>query len=202
MDGVLCDFRSASKKEIQENPKQPFPQSRWGFFLRIPEMDGAIESFNLLKDKYDIWILTRPSTKNINCYSEKAQWISDHLGVEMLSKLIISPDKSLVKGEYLIDDENNANQDKFEGVWIKFGSNKFPNWKIVTNWLISQLDTNKQNLCEYLMFKDKSILDGLEYQVRIFESDGVKTSDLDLKIDYNRLNIRLKKDTIDYAYFG
>lgn len=35
MDGVLCDFYNAAREEIMKNPKQPFPQSKWGFFLKL-----------------------------------------------------------------------------------------------------------------------------------------------------------------------
>lgn len=36
-------------------------------------MPGAIESFKKLQEKYDVWILTRLSFRNVNCYTEKAQ---------------------------------------------------------------------------------------------------------------------------------
>lgn len=135
MDGVLCDFYGSAKKALTETPQQRFPQSQWGFFLKLPEIKNAVESINILKHKYDVWILTRPSSRNVNCYTEKAQWIWDHLGFDMLEKLIISSDKSLVKGDYLIDDQNNANQDKFEGEWIQFGSDKFPDWEHIIKYL-------------------------------------------------------------------
>jgi hypothetical protein len=200
MDGVLCDFFSASRKARKENPDQKFPQSQWGFFLKLPEIENAIESVNILKEKYDVWILTRPSIKNVNCFTEKAQWIWDHLGFDMLEKLIISSDKSLLKGDYLIDDQNNANQDKFEGTWIEFGSNKFPDWIYITKYLLNQLDVDKQKFCEYLIGKNKSLLTGYDGDVRMFGSTG--STKPDLKINFNRLNIRLNGDVIDYAYFG
>jgi 5'(3')-deoxyribonucleotidase len=62
-----------------------------------------------LKENYDVWILTRPSYKNIN-YSEKAQWVLNHLGYDVQEKTIMCGDKSLLKGDYLIDDEGNADK--------------------------------------------------------------------------------------------
>lgn len=200
MDGVLCDFFSASRKSLRENPDQKFPQSQWGFFLKLNEIENAIQSINILKEKYDVWILTRPSVKNVNCYTEKAQWIWDHLGFDMVQKLIISCDKSLLKGDYLIDDQNNANQDKFEGTWIEFGSSKFPNWDYITKYLLNQLDVDKQKMCEDLVGKHKDYLNKInQYEIRVF---GTGTSKLDTKINFNRLNIRIKNNVIDYAYFG
>jgi 5'(3')-deoxyribonucleotidase len=136
MDGVLCNFYGAAKKALIENPSQKYPQSKWGFFLKLEEIPDAIESFRKLQDKYDVWILTRPSFKNVNCYTEKAQWVWDHLGYDVLEKTIMSPDKSLLKGDYLIDDCGNAGQDRFEGEWINFKSDRFPDWKSVIEYLI------------------------------------------------------------------
>lgn len=136
LDGVLCDFYGAAKKALLENPTQKYPQSQWGFFLKLKEIPDAIDSVKKLSINYDVWILTRPSFRNVNCYTEKAQWIWDHLGYEFLEKTIFSGDKSLLKGDYLIDDQNNANQDKFSGEWIHFGSEKFPDWNSVKKYLI------------------------------------------------------------------
>lgn len=71
MDGVLCDFYNAARKHISENPDQKFPQSKLGFFLNLKPMEGAIDAFKKLSEKYDVWILTRPSSRNVNCYSER-----------------------------------------------------------------------------------------------------------------------------------
>lgn len=136
MDGVLCNFYKAAKQALTKNPKQKYPQAQWGFFLKLEEIPDAIDSFNKLKESYDVWILTRPSFRNVNCYTEKAQWVWDHLGYDVLEKTIISGDKSLLKGDYLIDDQLNANQENFEGELIRFGSEKFPNWKTIINYLI------------------------------------------------------------------
>ena len=85
MDGVLCNFYKAAKQALTDNPKQKYPQSQWGFFLKLEEIPGAIEGFRKLEEKYDLWILTRPSFRNVNCYTEKAQWIWDHLGFDIVS---------------------------------------------------------------------------------------------------------------------
>lgn len=138
MDGVLCNFRKAHQEALLKNPLQPFPQSQWGFFLYLEEIPGAIEAFKKLQGKYDVWILTKPSFYNVNCFTEKAQWVLDHLGFDVLEKTIMSGDKSLLKGDYLIDDMNTDKQSEFEGEWIEFGSFKFPDWTSVINYLIKK----------------------------------------------------------------
>jgi 5'(3')-deoxyribonucleotidase len=135
MDGVLANFKDPYLKALLDNPMQPFPQSRWGFFLVLPEITDAISSFHMLSKKYDMWILTRPSIRNVNCYTEKAQWLIDHIGGDILNRTIMSCDKSLVKGDYLIDDQLEYGQTEFEGELLHFGSEKFPNWKTVVEYL-------------------------------------------------------------------
>ena len=54
----------------------------------------------------------------------------------MCHKLIISPNKALNKGHYLIDDYTEGKgQDNFEGELINFGSEKFKNWNLVCDYL-------------------------------------------------------------------
>lgn len=127
MDGVLCDFKSAAINALEKTPEQRYPQARWGFFLGLKPIPGAIDAFRKLSEKYDVWILTRPSPQNVNCYTEKAQWVWNNLGEEVVEKVIMSCDKNLLKGDFLIDD----NQWDFEGRLIKFGSTEFPDWNSV-----------------------------------------------------------------------
>ena len=136
MDGVLCNFEKASINDSIKNPTQKYPQSQWGFFLKLEEMPDAIDSFRKLQEKYDVWILTRPSFRNVNCFTEKAEWVLDHLGFEVLQKTIMCGDKSLLKGDYLIDDMNGDGQSDFEGEWLEFGKNKYPDWKSIVNYLM------------------------------------------------------------------
>jgi hypothetical protein len=55
------------------------------------------------------------------------------LGFEFLDRLIFAPDKTLLIGEYLIDDYDWPG---FEGEHIKFGGDKFPNWETVKEYLL------------------------------------------------------------------
>ena len=51
MDGVLCNFYKAAKQALTDNPKQKYPQSQWGFFLKLEEIPGAIEGFRKLEEE-------------------------------------------------------------------------------------------------------------------------------------------------------
>lgn len=134
MDGVLCDFKSAYETDLKKNPNQPYPQSQYGFFLNLKPITDSLQAVNILKKDFDVWILTRPSVHNISCYSEKALWIKNHLGFDMQEKTILCTDKSLLKGDFLIDDQVEHGQEDFEGQLIRFGSSEFKNWKSVLNF--------------------------------------------------------------------
>ena len=136
MDNTLCDFLKYQTKMLIENPKQIYPQSQWGFFLKLEPLEDAIESFNLLKEHYDVWILTRPSFRNVNSFTEKAQWVWDYLGYDIVEKTIMCGDKSLLKGDILIDDDDQAGQPKFVREWIRFGQGEYKTWKDVVNHLV------------------------------------------------------------------
>lgn len=141
LDGVLCDFMGPFRESRRINPEFKYPQSKIGYFRGLKPMKDAIESFNELKKHFDVWILTRPSFNNIHCFTEKAEWVLEYLGYDVLEKLIISGDKSLVKGDYLIDDHGGNGQSEFEGEWIHFGQTPFENWEKVTKYMIEKKDS-------------------------------------------------------------
>ena len=137
LDGVMCDFKGQYNN--LKTDFVPNPQTTYGFYTSLPEIPGAIETYKWLEERFDVWILTRPSIKNTNCYTEKAEWIKKYFGEDFLEKLILCPDKSLVKGDYLIDDDHRHGQTEFEGEHIHFGKNEnFQTWSQVVEYLMSK----------------------------------------------------------------
>lgn len=129
MDDTLCDFRGAYQRDRYGKYCTAFPQSQHNFFRTLQPINGAVHLVKAIAELgYDVWILTRPSTINRLCYTEKADWVFEHLGQEWVDKLILCPDKSLLKGDLLIDD---VSWPGFEGKQILFGSTEFPHWNDV-----------------------------------------------------------------------
>lgn len=148
MDNVLADYDKAFKLAINKNPAIGFPQSQYGFFLNLEPVDAAIESVKLLlkSDLYDVYVMTAPSIQNPLCYTEKRVWIERYFGLEFVEKLIISSNKSLLKGEYLIDDHvSGKGQESFEGELIHFGSSRFPDWDAVQDYLSRECANKSAN---------------------------------------------------------
>ena len=76
--------------------------SRW--FLDLPVTTGAIDGINELAEHADVWICTKPLEANLQCRDDKASWVRRVLGEEWERRLILTPDKSLVRGDILLDD--------------------------------------------------------------------------------------------------
>ncbi len=137
LDGTVCDLKGAVNRFRESNKDKSnqlcykYPWSLPGFFLGLEPMPFALESVKELSVNHDVWLLSRPSFKNTNSYTEKAEWVKAHLGYEMQKKLILCGDKSLLKGKILVDDSDNAFQDKFEGIWIRIGKGQYPDWNSV-----------------------------------------------------------------------
>ena len=53
-------------------------------------------------------------------------------------RLILSHHKDLLKGDFLIDDRPKHGADTFEGEWIQFGSDSYPDWPSIVFYLESK----------------------------------------------------------------
>lgn len=134
IDNTIADFTSAYMDYKSKFPEQPYPQSQVGFFLNLKLIDNLVPRFLYLIEKlgYEVWILTRPSVRNPLCYTEKRLWLEKHFGYEICERLILCTDKSLLRGDLLIDD--NEWKD-FQGEQILYGSDGFDNWAKIYEYL-------------------------------------------------------------------
>lgn len=146
MDFVLCDFMATHLEYQALYPDLEFTHSKPGFFLDLNPIEGAIAGFQWLMDSpyFDPYILTAPSVRNAHCYTEKRLWVEKHLGMPATYRLIISPNKALNVGDFLIDDNiKGKGQDGFTGTLIHFGSDGYPDWDAVISFLESQARLNR-----------------------------------------------------------
>ena len=137
MDGVLCDFEGAVARDKEGFPELAYPQSREGFYRNLVPIEGAVKAMDTLfkAEGIEPYILTAPSLYNPLSYTEKRLWVEDHLGFEWVKRLIISPDKSLLIGDVLVDDHDvGRGQEKFRGELIHFNTKRFPDWNSVLEY--------------------------------------------------------------------
>lgn len=79
-----------------------------GFYRNHPPIIGSVQAILEMSDKVDeVFICTSPFIPYENCLNEKYEWIEEHLGKEWIHKTILTKDKTLIHGNYLIDDKPN-----------------------------------------------------------------------------------------------
>ena len=138
IDDTLADYSGGLEKAKVSNPSMPFPQAEYGFYAELIPLKGAVNAVRWLLNSpaYSPYILTAPSVMNPMSYTEKRYWVEKYLGMLLVNRLIIASDKSLLKGNYLIDDKLEGHgQDKFEGTLIQYGSKNYSTWATIINEL-------------------------------------------------------------------
>ncbi len=139
MDSVLVDFIGAFNaldEDVQkkyDNNKDEVP----GMFSTMFPIEGAVDAFEKLSEKYDTYILSSAPWNNPSAWTDKLEWVKKYLGANARKRLILSHHKNLNMGDYLIDDRPNNGAKQFTGEWLHFGRNgKYPNWKSVLDYLL------------------------------------------------------------------
>jgi 5'-nucleotidase len=140
MDNVLVDFRSGIA-QLDEKTIQEFEgclDEVPGIFALMQPMEGAVESFVTLAQHFDTYVLSTSPWENPSAWSDKLEWVKKYLGTHAYKRLILTHHKNLNIGDYLIDDRTTRGADQFVGEHIHFGSERFPDWKAVVAYLLTQ----------------------------------------------------------------
>ena len=141
MDGVLVDFQSGIDK-LSDETKREY-EGRLdevpGIFGLMDPMPGAIDAVHKLKEHYDVYILSTAPWGNPSAWSDKLLWMKEYLGDVFYKRMVITHCKHLLNsgnGEFLIDDRDKHGAAEFGERHIMFGSERFPNWDSVVEYLI------------------------------------------------------------------
>lgn len=146
MDNVLVDFQSGLDRIDEETKnkyraKGPDDKDRLdeipGLFGKMDPIPGAIEAVHKLAEVYDVFILSTAPWKNPSAWSDKVTWVTKYFDDVFHKRMIITHRKDLVEGDYLIDDRGKNGTSEFKGEWIQFGSERFPDWKTVLDYLLN-----------------------------------------------------------------
>lgn len=164
LDDVLADFDKGFYNEWKRRHPNRFivpPENRTKFYLReeMPEeykeliteiiiTEGFIESlheieggkqavYEMEKLGYNVFICTSPFRYYKYCVTEKYKWVEEHLGKIWVEKLILTSDKTLINGDYLIDDKPEiigATTPKWEHILYDRSYNRHIQDKKRLNW--------------------------------------------------------------------
>ena len=91
-----------------------------GFFADIPVMPNAYESVLELSKKYEIFVATA-AMEFPNSFRDKYDWLHTHFDFIPWSNIIFCGDKSILSGDYLIDDMPR-NLKTFKGKGLLFNA--------------------------------------------------------------------------------
>lgn len=140
LDGVMVNLDAEIKRldpiliEQMADSVDNVPE----IFIDPDPIKDAITSYQKLVDsgKYDVYIASTAPWGNPEAWMYKRLWVERYIGSYAYKKLILTHNKGLLKGDYLIDDRLANGSDLFEGELIRFSSEKFPDWNSVLNYLI------------------------------------------------------------------
>ena len=110
---VSLDKRTTSTTEeqypLEDRPLLRSITSSPGFFLNLKPIEGSLNALLELKSisGNEVFLCSSPTNIYKQCVQEKYMWVEQHLGHEWTQKIILTKDKTLVYGNYLIDDNSN-----------------------------------------------------------------------------------------------
>ena len=138
MDGVIVNFMQSVKNHAEFEKYKNEIDALPDVFLNALPMEFAIDSVVKLIDcgKYEVYIASTAPWGNVNSLTHKRIWIEKYFGEKLKKRLILTHRKDFLMGDYLIDDRTKNGAGEFKGELIHFGTDKFPDWDSVLEYLI------------------------------------------------------------------
>jgi len=140
MDGVLVNFQTGIDK-LTEQQRQEYLDKEDecpGIFGLMEPQPGAIDAFNELSHLFDTYILSTAPWENDTAWPDKLNWVKRYLGKPAYKRLILSHNKHLNAGDFLVDDRDANGADRFTGELVKFDRDN-PDWPRVVNYLNAKI---------------------------------------------------------------
>ena len=152
LDGVTADFDKKMSElapdlflgdgpdyEIRSKMVDEVIKSNLTMFQELDPIDGSIESINQLMNSFEVYFLSTPVWAVPESFSGKRIWVEKQFGDAIKKRLILTHRRDLVLGDFLIDDRLKNGAAEFKGEHIHFGSDRFPNWESVVEYLKSKI---------------------------------------------------------------
>lgn len=122
MDDVMADFYKAARDPNTGKVREERMFDNC-FFLNLDPVPGAQKAvFQLEKMGFDIYVLSQPFALLPESYQEKVEWVQRYFP-QLTNKIILTQNKGLNVGHYLIDDNVKKWSIKFSnngGTFVHF----------------------------------------------------------------------------------
>lgn len=141
LDGVIVDLIAQVEVEFAQIESGTYKEATdlidfsETVFLDAEPIKDALKSVAELEKYFEVYILSTAPWKNTLAWMQKRIWVEKHLP-SMYKRLILTHNKELLNGDFLIDDRPHNGADEFEGEHLHIFTPKFPDWKSVTDYLI------------------------------------------------------------------
>lgn len=149
MDGVIANFAKGINDidpsvDMSENTKNYSKRAdrvdeiclqNPDIFHNLEPMPDSIEYVKKLFDLYEVYFLSTPMWIVPESFTGKRIWLETHFGKMSAKRLILSHRKDLNIGDYLVDDRTHNGAGEFTGMHIHFGTDRFPTWESVYDYL-------------------------------------------------------------------
>ena len=101
-----------------------------GFFFDLEPIGKAVEATReLVSEGWEVFLCTSPWPSSPSSYSDKQEWVAEHMPFIDLRNLIMTQDKSMVVGDVLIDDKPmEINRLRYNPVWTHVVFDTPYNW--------------------------------------------------------------------------
>ena len=137
LDNVIVDYPSGKMteqqiKEFEGEHLDDFPV----IFSQMLPLEGALEAFDELSNLFNTYVLSTAPWNNKQAWSDKLEWVKRYLGEKAHKRLILTHNKQLNIGDFLIDDRKENGAEEFTGELIHFKSDpRFMTWENVVKYL-------------------------------------------------------------------
>lgn len=109
-----------------------------GFYRELRAIPGARQALKqMVRDGHDVRIVTSPWLSNPTCASDKIDWVVRRYGRQWAHRVILTMDKTVVRGDILIDDKpkvTGSMTPEWEHVYFTQPYNLNEEGRRVNNW--------------------------------------------------------------------
>ena len=89
---------------------------------------SAQKAFRYLLESYDLYVIASAPTNNHKYAEEAHKWVEEYINVPAYNRLIMTNQKNLLYGDYLIDPDKKDGAGDFMGTLLQFGEDPFKTW--------------------------------------------------------------------------